>query len=52
MLIPTAAKLFHTALSTTGMSNMRPAGRILPFASTPAARTKVTLTAKIAVFII
>jgi hypothetical protein len=29
---------------------MRPAGRMRPFASTPAARTKDTLTAKLAVF--
>jgi hypothetical protein len=35
-----------------GMSNMRPAGRMRPFASTPAARTKDTLTAKVAIFII
>ena len=30
-------------LSTSGMSNMRPAGRMRPFASTPAARTKDTV---------
>jgi hypothetical protein len=34
--------LSHT-LSRTGMSNMRPAGRMRPFASTPAARTNDTV---------
>jgi hypothetical protein len=34
---------FEVRYSRPGMSNMRPAGRMRPFASTPAARTKDTV---------
>jgi hypothetical protein len=34
---------FRVRPLTPGMSNMRPAGRMRPFASTPAARTKDTV---------
>jgi hypothetical protein len=41
--IKSGTRLMYKKLSNAGMSNMRPAGRMRPFASTPAARTKDTV---------